>query len=82
MPKPYLPRQASLQGLRSHEAVLVWRLQKGEHRGDPKPIVDDAKEKDGGFPIVDDTKFAKVNTFSSSFYLVKSTSSVLFLGLK
>ena len=26
---------------------------KGEHRKDPKPAVDDAKGKDGGFPMLD-----------------------------
>ena len=26
---------------------------KGEHRGDPKPAVDDAERKNGGFPTLD-----------------------------
>ena len=26
---------------------------KGEHRGDPKPAIDDAKGKDDGFPMPD-----------------------------
>ena len=26
---------------------------KGEHRGDPNPAIDDAEEKDGGFPTLD-----------------------------
>ena len=26
---------------------------KGEHRGDPKPAIDDAEGKDGGFPTLD-----------------------------
>ena len=24
-----------------------------EHRGDPKPIIDDTEEKDNGFPMLD-----------------------------
>ena len=27
---------------------------KGEHRKEPKPGIDDAKGKDGGFPVLDD----------------------------
>ena len=26
---------------------------KGEHRGDPKPVIDDAEGNDGGFPMLD-----------------------------
>ena len=29
MPEPCFPHQAPIQGLRHHEAVLVWRLQQG-----------------------------------------------------
>ena len=53
MPEPCFPRQAPIQGLRPHEAVLVRRLQHGEHRKEPKPIIDDAEGKDGGFSTLD-----------------------------
>ena len=53
MPESCFPRQAPIQGMRPHEAVLVRRLQQGEHKKEPKPTVDDAKGKDSGFLTLD-----------------------------
>ena len=53
MLKSCFPHQAPIQGLRPQEAVLVWRLQQGEHRKEPKLAVDDAEGKDGGFSALD-----------------------------
>ena len=53
MPEPFLPRHASIQGLRPHEAVLVWRLQHGEHGKDPEPTADDTEGRDDGFLMLD-----------------------------
>ena len=53
MPEQCFPRQAPIQGLRPHEAVLVWRLQQRGAQGDPKPAANDLEGNDSGFLTLD-----------------------------
>ena len=53
MSEPCLPVKHLYKDCGLMKRFLYRDSNKGEHRKDPKPFVDDTEGKDGGFPMLD-----------------------------
>ena len=53
MPEPCFPVKHLYKDCVLMKRFLFEGSNKGEHRKEPKPAVDNAEGKDGGFPVLD-----------------------------